>query len=67
MKDLIRALRIFLYYEAEQGPRTCCEHDILYVCMDPRAVTPGHRLTLSELGFEQNGDDGFKSYRHGSC
>lgn len=50
MEDLIKALLIFLKYGNKQYP-TSCEHDILYVDIDPSVVPDEDKKTLDELGF----------------
>lgn len=65
MSDLIEALTILLKYGNPQYP-THCEHDELFVCIDPDAVTPSDVKRLEELGFNAT-DDGFRSFRFGSC
>lgn len=66
MKELIEALTIFLKYGDPYAPTTC-EHDVLYVCIDPGIISDEDKTRLAELSFEQNGEDGFQSYRFGSC
>lgn len=50
MEDLIKALQIFLKYENKMYP-TYCEHDVLYVDIDPSVVSDEDKKTLDELGF----------------
>ncbi len=67
MNDLIRALIIFDNYTSADYP-THCEHDILYVMVDPTEVSSSHLALLETLGFlpdEENNH--FYSYRFGSC
>ena len=66
MEDLIKALQIFLKYENKMYP-TYCEHDVLYVDIDPSIVSDEDKETLDELGFfvdEEN--DCFASFKYGS-
>ena len=66
MEDLIKALQIFLKYENKMHP-TYCEHDVLYVDIDPSVVSDEDKKTLDELGFfvdEEN--DCFASFKYGS-
>jgi hypothetical protein len=66
--DLIEALTILRKYTSEVFP-THCEHDVLYVCLpDPEAVSKKDVRRLEVLGFgKDEGGDGFRSYRFGSC
>ena len=67
MNDLIAALTIFAKYTSEAHP-TCCEHDVLYVLVDPAVVSTEDRGRLEELGFTaQEHDHNFRSYRFGSA
>ena len=67
MKDLIEALTIFAKYTDEQQP-TCCEHDTLYVLVDPEKVTTADKTRLEALGFIADADEGhFYSFRFGSA
>jgi hypothetical protein len=67
MQSLIQALNIFLKYGNPQYP-THCEHDVMYVSIEPKLVSPEDIKELDKLGFiidtEQNV---FKSYRFGSA
>lgn len=66
MDDLIEALGIFRKYGNPRCP-THCEHDELWVCgIDPADVSDQDTVKLDELGFFVD-DDGFKSFRFGSC
>lgn len=66
MKDLIEALSIFLKYDNPKHP-THCEHDYLYVNINPSLVSEEDTKRLEELGFiidtEYDGE-GFGSYRN---
>lgn len=69
MKKLIEALNIFLKYANPDYPFHC-EHDYLYVDINPELVSEEDKAALDELGFfidEEYGGDGFGSYRYGSC
>ena len=67
MNDLIEALTIFAKYTSDNHP-TCCEHDILYVLVDPAQVTTEDRERLGVLGFRaQESDRNFYSNRFGSA
>jgi len=67
MKDLIEALTILLKYGNPQFP-THCEHDELYVDIDPEQVSEEDKKRLYELGFFPSEElTGFTSYKFGSC
>lgn len=65
MKDLIEALQIFLKYGNPDYP-THCEHDTMYVMIDPELVSDEDKARLDELGFSE-GDNNFYSYQYGSA
>lgn len=65
MKDLIEALTIFSKYSDTLYP-THCEHDELFVCVNPELVSPEDLKRLEELSFNPQGDL-FYSFRFGSC
>ena len=67
MKDLLEALAIFAKYTDDAHP-TCCEHDTLYVLVDPAQVAAEDRSRLETLGFTaQERDANFLSFRFGSA
>jgi hypothetical protein len=67
VNDLIEALTIFAKYTSAAHP-TCCEHDELYVLVDPTTVTAEDRVRLDALGFvAQERDGNFRSSRFGSA
>jgi DNA-binding protein YbaB len=67
MDKLIQALQIFLKYGNPDCP-THCEHDALYVMIDPKIVSDEDKKLLEELGFREGDLAGtFKSYRYGSA
>lgn len=69
MRKLIEALQIFLKYGDPDYP-TCCEHDTLFVLIDPNVVSEEDKKQLEELGFvpgEECGVGCFHSYRFGSA
>lgn len=67
MKDLIEALTIFAKYTLTANP-TGCDHDTLWVDVDPSKVSEEDRARLEELSFHANvRDSNFRSYRFGSC
>lgn len=65
MDKLIEALQIFLKYDNPQFP-THCEHDQLFVNVNPALVSREDQTKLETLGFIPN-DDGFISFKYGSC
>lgn len=66
MKDLIEALAILSKYSDTKYPTTC-EHDVLYVCIDPATVSADDLARLAELSFLPNPEGSFSSFRFGSC
>jgi len=66
MKDLIKALQIFVKYGEHE---THCEHDILLVCGSSREdVGLIDMALLEELGFSWSDEyDSWGSYKYGSC
>ena len=67
MRDLLEALTIFAKYTDAAHP-TCCEHDVLYVLVDPAEVTAEDRARLEALSFDaQDHDRNFTSNRFGSA
>lgn len=68
MDDLIKALQIFRKYSDTKYP-TGCEHDVLYVYVDPDIVAGEDIVKLKDFGFDVNDDlkDCFSSYRFGSA
>lgn len=65
MSDLIKALQIFLKYGDPYSP-THCDHDALWVNIDPHIVSEEDKKILDDLGFFPD-DFMFLSYRFGSC
>lgn len=71
MLDLIESLTIFAKYGNPHAP-THCEHDILFIDINPDEVSEEDKVKLCELGFEvgeagSNEEGGFWSFRYGSC
>ena len=68
MKDLILALQIFAKYANDDYKPTHCEHDTLYIgCgIEKENVSAEDIKKLEKLGFFWS-DDGFMSFRFGSC
>lgn len=65
MEDLIKALQIFLKYGNPTYP-THCEHDVLFVAIDPCEVSEEDKQEIEKLSFCE-ADGGFISYKYGSC
>jgi hypothetical protein len=67
MEDLIRALQIFAKYDNPAFP-TSCEHDVLYVHIDPALVSDDDKCDLTVYGFDIDHPLGnFYSTRFGSA
>lgn len=67
MKDILEAFQIFAKYSDDNYP-TGCEHDIMYVYVNPEIISLPDTERLEELGFSVNENDGcFVSYRFGSA
>jgi len=67
MKQLIEALQVFLKYSNEDYP-TGCEHDMLYVYVDPHKVSDKDKERLEELGFRVGSfNEYFVSTKYGSA
>ena len=67
MEDLIKALQILSKYTETKYP-TNCSHDVLFVNVDPELVSKEDIETLDALGFfVSEEDEGFSSFRFGSC
>jgi hypothetical protein len=66
MKELIEAFTIFAKYTDARC--TGCEHDTLYVYVNPAEVSAADIARLDELGFHACAEDeNFYSYRYGSA
>lgn len=68
MEDLIKALQIFLKYGNPRNP-THCEHDELFVMINPKIVSKKDKAELEKLGFfpSAGNHEYFKSFRFGSA
>jgi hypothetical protein len=66
LTKLIEALNIFIKYGYPYSP-THCEHDTLYVMIDPEDVSEEDKEKLEILGFSPNDMNGFSSYYFGSA
>jgi hypothetical protein len=65
MDDLIQALLIFRKYGNPEHP-THCEHDEMFVAIDPKVVSKEDKAVLKKLSFTPE-ESAFSSYRFGSC
>lgn len=69
MEKLIEALQIFLKYGNPDYP-THCEHDVMYISIDPADVSEEDDKRLNDLGFfvsNETGEDRYQSYKYGSA
>jgi len=66
MDDLIKALQILRKYGNPHNP-TMCDHDIMYVDIDPDLVSEEDKDILNDLGFHVGDSTSFESYRFGSA
>lgn len=68
MDELIQALMIFRKYGNPDRP-THCEHDTMYISIDPADVSEQDLAELDRLGFspDSDNDEVFSSYRFGSA
>lgn len=66
MKDLIEALTILLKYGDPYSP-THCEHDEMWIMIDPDIVSEEDKIRLEELGVTDAEDGTFRSFRYGSA
>jgi hypothetical protein len=69
VRELIEALMIFSKYMPDSAySPTHCEHDVLYVMVQPEKVTEEDKARLEKYGFSPDEDlDNFYSYRYGSA
>jgi hypothetical protein len=69
VRDLIEALTILAAYaDPDARSVTGCEHDELYVYLDPARVTAADKDRLNDLGFHASEhDEHFYSFRFGSA
>jgi len=70
MDDLIKALQILRKYGNPDYPFNC-DHDVLFVDINPDVVSDEDKKELDSLGFitseEEEYDGGFISFKYGSC
>jgi hypothetical protein len=64
--DLIRALTLLSRGAANDYPFQC-SHDTLFVNADREEFTPDELKQLEDWGFFLADEEGFMSYRFGSC
>lgn len=64
--ELIAAFQIFKKYTEDAYPLGC-EHDVLYVFVDPKIVSEKDKETLEEMGFLSETSGFFISYRYGAA
>ena len=71
MKDLIKALEIFIKYVGDINYPFHAEHDIIYVCLNDfhiKNMKQKDIKKLEELGFDWIEErEQFISYRYGDC
>jgi hypothetical protein len=68
MKNLIEALQIFAKYMEDVDLPTHCEHDELFVMVDPAVVSKEDKKRLKTLTFTPSSDgDTFSSFYYGSA
>ena len=65
MEDLIEVLQILKKYDNSRYP-TYCNNEALLVNVDPDLVSDEDKARLEELSFLET-EDGFESFRFGSC
>lgn len=66
LTELIEALQIFAKYGNPVSP-THCEHDELWVMIDPDIVSDEDKKILDDKGFFASSEGNFLSYRYGSA
>lgn len=67
MQDLIESLQILSKYAEPEYP-TNCEHEELFIDVNPELVSKEDKSRLEELGFNVSHEhEGFTSYKFGSC
>ncbi len=64
---LIEALTIAKKYLKPGDSPTHCEHDVMYLCIDPSIVSQEDLDRLDELRFTMADTDNFQSYYFGSA
>lgn len=71
MDDFIQAMEVFLrYLDSDSWQYRYpfqCEHDVLFVMVDPELVSDVDMALLDNLGFRPSDSDSFQSYRFGSA
>lgn len=66
MDELIEALQL-IATKAKPAYPFHCEHDTLTVCVDPALFTEAELKRLHKLGFFDEGEGCFTSFRYGSA
>ena len=69
MKEFIEVLQILMKYDNPDYPFHC-EHDVLYIGVDPEKVSEEDIAKLKKMGIYKGEDEyseGFYSYKYGSC
>lgn len=66
MNDLIEALQIMLKHGDVAHP-THCEHDELHIYPNSMDFTEEELARLEQLGFYIDDNEGFYSFKYGSC
>lgn len=66
MEDLIKALMIMLKHGDTYSPCNC-SHDELHIYPNSMDFTDDEFSELERLGFYKDDDEGFCSFRFGSC
>ena len=68
MRDLIKALQIFLKYGNPEYPTNCSHYELAIMEIEPTKVSDEDKKELQVLGFEINEEeDYFYSFRFGSA
>lgn len=65
MKNLIKALQIFLKYADEERPTNCSHDELAIMGIDPADVSDKDKAELEKLGFLHD-EEYFFSYHYGS-
>jgi len=68
MKDLIKALRIFLKYGNPEYPTNCVHDELVIMEIEPENVSGKDKIELEKLGFfVDEEEECFISYKFGSA
>jgi hypothetical protein len=53
------------YLDPNDTLPVCCEHDQMWICVDPDEVSDEHKRRLAELGWDPDeSNEGFQSYQN---